>query len=78
MDPAFVIYRGVAGVNVAMPFGHGLTQPDVVTHEWKGGSVSLGAHDFLQQQEGFRPSCTEDGQICKQLSEGSKSALSHL
>jgi len=61
MDPAFVIYRGVAGVNVAMPFSHGLTQPDVVTHEWKGGSVSLGCHDFLQQQDGFRPTNTSDG-----------------
>lgn len=61
MDPGFVIYRGVAGVNVATPFGHGLTQPDVVTHAWKGGSVSLGSHDFLRQQDGFRPSSTTDG-----------------
>lgn len=63
MDPGFVIYRGVAGVNVATPFGHGITQPDVVTHAWKGGSVSLGSHDFLQQQEGFRPSTTDDSGV---------------
>jgi len=64
MDPGFVIYRGVAGVNVATPFGHGLTQPDVVTHAWKGGSVSLGSHDSVQQQDGFRPSCTtEEGVV---------------
>jgi len=63
MDPGFVIYRGVAGVNVAAPFGHGLTQPDVVTHAWKGGSVSLNANDYLQQQDGFRPSNSTDGGI---------------
>mmetsp|Transcript_53888 Transcript_53888/g.98523 ORF Transcript_53888/g.98523 Transcript_53888/m.98523 type:complete len:772 (-) Transcript_53888:84-2399(-) len=55
LDPGFMIYRGVAGVNVPAPFGGGLTQPDVVPHAWKSGAVVLGSHDFLQQQDGFRP-----------------------
>lgn len=61
MDPGFVICRGVAGVNVAAPFGHGLTRPDVVTHAWKGDSVSLAKDDFLQQQDGFRPYQAAEG-----------------
>jgi len=64
-----VIYRGVPGVNVFTPFGHGIAQPDAVSHAWRGGSVSLGSHDSVQQAEGFRPSVsTEGGQvICPRL-----------
>lgn len=52
-----MIYRGVAGVNVVANYGE-QHQSNVVMHPWKGGAVSLGSHDFLQQQDGFKPSCT--------------------
>ncbi|CAE8607418.1 unnamed protein product [Polarella glacialis] len=60
LDPGFMIYRGVAGVNVPASFGE-LHQLNAVPHAWKGGSVSLGSHDFLQQQDGFRPKQVPEG-----------------
>merc|ERR1712151_925702 len=62
LDPGFMIYRGVAGVNAPANFGE-LNQVNVVPHAWRGGSVSLGTHDFLQQQDGFRPSSVPDGGV---------------
>jgi len=62
LDPGFMIYRGVAGVNVPATFGE-LNQVNVVPHAWGGGNVSLGSHDFLQQQDGFRPSSVPDSSI---------------
>jgi len=59
LDPGFIVYRGVAGVNMPTPFGAGLSQPDVLQHAWKGRNVTLGCHDFLQQQDGFKVSCSE-------------------
>jgi len=58
----FMIYRGVAGVNVPAPYGE-LNHENVVPHAWRGGSVSLSSHDSLQQQDGFRPSSVPDGGI---------------
>eukprot|EP00971_Amphidinium_carterae_P145527 2883972-Amphidinium_carterae.1 len=58
-DPGFTVYRGVARVNAPTPFGGGLSQPDVLQHAWKGSSVKLGSHDYLQQQDGFR-ACSAD------------------
>ncbi|CAK0855853.1 unnamed protein product [Prorocentrum cordatum] len=60
VDPGFLVYRGVAGVNVPATFGE-LHQTDVVPATWTGGSVTLGGHDFLQQQDGFRPSSVPEG-----------------
>lgn len=55
LDPGFMIYRGVPGVNTpSLAFGD-LNQTNCVTHAWKGGRIALGAHDFVQQQAGFKP-----------------------
>ncbi|CAE7525967.1 BTBD2 [Symbiodinium natans] len=43
LDPGFVAYRGM------------LELMSLRWQAWKGISVSLGSHDFLQQQEGFKP-----------------------
>ncbi|CAJ1348587.1 unnamed protein product, partial [Effrenium voratum] len=59
LDPGFVIYRGVAGVNT--PSGVFGDHSNMVPHAWKGASVSLGSHDFLQQQEGFKPNQVPEG-----------------
>lgn len=59
LDPGFVIYRGVAGVNT--PSGVFGDHSNMVPHAWKGVSVSLGSHDFLQQQEGFKPNTVPEG-----------------
>eukprot|EP00913_Durusdinium_trenchii_P009594 g9014.t1 len=48
LDPGFVIYRGVGGVNT--PSGVFGDHSNMVPHAWKGVSVSLTSHDFLQQQ----------------------------
>lgn len=63
LDPGFMICRGVAGVNVPVPFGGGLTQPDSVQHAWRGGPIALGSHDCVRQQDGFKPGCTIDGHV---------------
>ncbi|CAE7243245.1 Klhl7, partial [Symbiodinium sp. CCMP2592] len=55
LDPGFVAYRGVAGVNTPSGAFGEFHHSNVVPHAWKGISVSLGSHDFLQQQEGFKP-----------------------
>eukprot|EP00930_Biecheleria_cincta_P026288 TRINITY_DN18548_c1_g1_i1.p1 TRINITY_DN18548_c1_g1~~TRINITY_DN18548_c1_g1_i1.p1 ORF type:complete len:782 (-),score=120.18 TRINITY_DN18548_c1_g1_i1:182-2527(-) len=55
LHPGFMIYRGVPGVNTPSQSFGDLNQTNVVTHAWTGGSISLGAHDFVQQQEGFKP-----------------------
>ncbi|CAE7222324.1 ppiA [Symbiodinium microadriaticum] len=55
LDPGFVAYRGVAGVNTPSGAFGEFHHSNVVPHAWKGISVSLASHDFLQQQEGFKP-----------------------
>ncbi|CAK9081247.1 FACT complex subunit SSRP1 (Facilitates chromatin transcription complex subunit SSRP1) (Structure-specific recognition protein 1) [Durusdinium trenchii] len=59
LDPGFVIYRGVGGVNT--PSGVFGDHSNMVPHAWKGVSVSLTSHDFLQQQEGFKPNTVPEG-----------------
>jgi len=49
-------------VNVPATFGE-LHQQNVIPHAWKGGSASLGSHDYLQQEDGFRPSSVPEGDI---------------
>eukprot|EP00929_Paragymnodinium_shiwhaense_P115443 TRINITY_DN8431_c0_g1_i1.p1 TRINITY_DN8431_c0_g1~~TRINITY_DN8431_c0_g1_i1.p1 ORF type:complete len:799 (-),score=142.36 TRINITY_DN8431_c0_g1_i1:117-2513(-) len=62
LDPGFIIYRGVAAVKSAHASLGELTQPTVAEEPWKGfSSVTMNSRDFLQQQEGFRPSCAPDG-----------------
>ncbi|CAE7258181.1 ppiA [Symbiodinium pilosum] len=60
LDPGFVVYRGVAGVNTPSGAFGEFHHSNVVPHAWKGISVSLGSHDFLQQQEGFKPNQVPD------------------
>jgi len=62
LDPGFVVYRGVAGVNVPGTFGE-LHRANVVSHPWRGSSVSLGSLDFLEQRDGFRPSSVPEGEV---------------
>lgn len=56
LDPGFMIYRVVAGVNE-------LNQPNVLQERWKGCQALLGSRDFLQQIDGFKPSSVPDGSI---------------
>jgi hypothetical protein len=64
LDPGFMMYRGIAAVNAPVNFGStDLNQPNVVPAVWKGGSVTLGSHDFLQQQDGFRPDTVPEGGV---------------
>eukprot|EP00929_Paragymnodinium_shiwhaense_P115444 TRINITY_DN8431_c0_g2_i1.p1 TRINITY_DN8431_c0_g2~~TRINITY_DN8431_c0_g2_i1.p1 ORF type:complete len:813 (-),score=143.84 TRINITY_DN8431_c0_g2_i1:712-3150(-) len=62
LDPGFIIYRGVAGVKVPHATFGELTQPNVTEEPWRGfSSVTMNSRDFLQQHEGFKPSCAPDG-----------------
>merc|ERR1712176_337239 len=62
LDPGFIIYRGVAGVNVPANFGE-LKDSNLVQEPWQGPTVSLGSRDYLQQVDGFRPRQISDGVV---------------
>eukprot|EP00928_Gymnodinium_smaydae_P008123 TRINITY_DN12940_c0_g3_i1.p1 TRINITY_DN12940_c0_g3~~TRINITY_DN12940_c0_g3_i1.p1 ORF type:complete len:874 (-),score=183.43 TRINITY_DN12940_c0_g3_i1:57-2579(-) len=67
LDPGFMIYRGVAGVNTPTPLGEMCqplgSQPNVVQEAWRGSTVSLGCRDWLQQKEGFKLRHVAEGEV---------------
>jgi len=60
LDPGFMIYRGHAAVAMPAAFSE-LQNANEAPHVLRRNSVVLGSHDYLQQQDGFRPSSILDG-----------------
>merc|ERR1712129_29727 len=60
LDPGFMIYRGLAAIDMPTAFSE-QKNAHQVPHVMRRNSVALGSHDYLQQQDGFRPSSILDG-----------------